>query len=91
MPSATTSKVRPRPRRRIAWTSADGVGFDLVDEELVDLDDVDRKAAQIAQRGVAGSEIVEGETHTQRLDGPQLAGRLFDVVHQRMLVGDRLT
>ena len=41
-----------RSRRRPCW-------LELADEGAVDLDLVDREAAQVAQRGIAGAEIVE--------------------------------
>ena len=37
-----------------------GLG-DAVDERLVDLQDVDREAADVVQRGVAGAEVVDRE------------------------------
>ena len=36
-----------------------GIGGDVVDEGLVDLERVDGEAFQVAQRGVAGAEVVE--------------------------------
>jgi len=38
---------------------------DPVHERLVHLEDVDREAAQIAQRRVAGAEVVDGQPHTE--------------------------
>ncbi|HEY9057255.1 MAG TPA: hypothetical protein VIN77_08915 [Aurantimonas sp.] len=42
---------------------AGGVGKEAVDETLVDLDDVHRKAEKMGQRGEAGAEVVEGDKH----------------------------
>ncbi len=36
------------------------------DEGLVDLDGIDRQLLQVGQRGVAGSEIVNGDPQTHR-------------------------
>jgi hypothetical protein len=36
-----------------------GAADDLVDERLVNLEDVDRQAAQVGKRGVAGAEVVD--------------------------------
>ena len=53
---------------------SDVVG-DLVDEALVDLDDLDREAPEIAQRRVAGSEVVDREGDPEALELAQPAGR----------------
>src|ERR1700710_2239857 len=37
------------------------VGIDRLDERTVDLDLVERKRAQVRQRGIAGAEIVHGD------------------------------
>src|SRR6202047_1608088 len=42
---------------------------DIVDEAAIDLDFVERKTLQIAQRGIAGSEIVQRDPHP---DGAKL-------------------
>ena len=39
-----------------------------VDERLVDLQDVEREALQVAERRVAGAEIVDRQPHAQRLE-----------------------
>ncbi|KAG1244133.1 hypothetical protein G6F65_021980 [Rhizopus arrhizus] len=41
-------------------------GFDVLRERLVDLDLVEFERAQIAQRGIAGAEIVQRHFHAQR-------------------------
>ncbi len=48
-----------------------GAVADLLDERLVDLEDVDREALQVAERRIAGAEVVDGEPHAQRLELPQ--------------------
>src|SRR2546423_11850009 len=40
----------------------------LGDERAVDLDAVGREARQIAQRGVAGAEVVDEDAHAERLE-----------------------
>jgi hypothetical protein len=53
---------------------SDVVG-DLVDEALVNLDDLDREAPEVAERGVAGSEVVDRQRNPEPLELPQPAGR----------------
>ena len=43
-------------------------GRDRLDEAAVDLQRVEIGAAQIAERGIAGAEIVHGELHAEALD-----------------------
>src|SRR3546814_7696052 len=43
------------------------VAQDVGDEAAVDLDAVDRHAAQVAQAGEAGAEVVRSEEHTSEL------------------------
>jgi hypothetical protein len=43
----------------------------LVDERLVDLEDGDREALQVRQRGVARAEVVERQVDAQVLQRPQ--------------------
>ena len=40
---------------------------DAADEALVDLDLVERSVLQIAERGIAGAEIVQRQAHAQQL------------------------
>ena len=53
------------------------------DEALVDLDLVERRLLQIAERGIAGAEIVEREADADRLQlGEHVVGRFaFDQEH----------
>ena len=56
-----------------------GVRLDVTDEGVVDLEDVDRKPLQIAERGVAAAEVVDREPHAQRAqaieNGARASGR----------------
>ena len=54
-------------------------------KDAVDLDHVDREAAQVAERRVAGAEVVDGEAHAERLQVEQRLDRRLDVVHQHAL------
>src|SRR5829696_2445614 len=71
----------------------DGVGqggvlptpADPVDERLVDLEDVDREAAQVAERRVAGAEVVDGQQHPEPLELPQPHAHRLDVADQDAL------
>src|SRR5206468_8229864 len=57
-----------------------GIGGEVAHKGLVDLDLVERKAAQIAQAGIAGAEIVHRDANTeraQRMQGRQHLAALF--------------
>src|SRR5258706_14353337 len=58
---------------------------DIVDEAAVDLDLVERKALQIAQRGIAGAEIVECDPHPDAAKLVQDRERGFVVADQHGL------
>jgi hypothetical protein len=45
-----------------------GAVFDLVHERAVELDLVEREGSQRFQRRVTGTEVIERDGHTQRLD-----------------------
>ena len=67
--------------------------FQVGDEALVDLDDVDREALEVGERGVAGSEVVEGERHAELLQLVEDDERPFGVLHEDALghlEGDQL-
>jgi len=51
-------------------------------EGLVDLDPVERKAPEVAQARIAGSEIVKRQAHAERFQCPQAAQRLLGVVDE---------
>ena len=56
------------------------VGVDAVDEPLVDLQDVDRQPSDVAQRGLACAEVVDGYAHAERPQRSQSLDRELDVV-----------
>ena len=56
---------------------------DVLHEGAVDLDDIDAELAQVAERGVAGAEIVDGDAAAEILDAGDEAARLVDVVDRR--------
>src|SRR3954471_12885517 len=58
-------------------------GRHAVDEGLVDLERVDREAPQVAQRRVAGAEVVEGQPDPEVLEQLDLAGRLRGVLREQ--------
>ena len=62
-----------------------GVGrpLDRVHEARVDLELVEREAAQIEQARIAGAEIVEREPHAQRLEAEHRELRGVDIAEQR--------
>jgi hypothetical protein len=63
------------------------IGVDVADEAPIHLQDVERKAPQVAERRVAGAEVVERNAHT---DGPQVpqACRGVLVVRQQRALGE---
>ena len=69
MPSATGRRLRMPASSMIAAVSADSSPSvrHAVDEGFVDLQDVDGEAADVVQRGVAGSEVVDRELDAQVL------------------------
>ena len=66
-PSAVTTRSRPCAIATIAETMARLLRLllDLLHELAVDLHAVDREAAQVAERGVAGAEVVDGDAHAE--------------------------
>src|SRR3954468_5044420 len=64
---------------------AGGAAPDPGHERPVDLQHVDGIAAEVAQRGVAGPEVVDGQAHPELLQGQAAVGRLLDVVHEHAL------
>src|SRR5688500_12929588 len=51
------------------------------DERAVDLEDLYRQLGQIAERRVAGAEVVDGDVDAQAAQGVQLLDVGVDVVH----------
>ena len=70
MPSATVWMCMAWPSSMMPRAIADSTPSlgHVVHERLVDLDDVDREAAQVAQRRVARAEVVEGDADAQIAD-----------------------
>jgi hypothetical protein len=64
--------------------AAAGVAGDVLHVGTVDLDDVGREPVQVAQRGVAGAEVVDRDAYA---GGPQLPQRAdhLGLVGQRVL------
>ncbi|MCY1183947.1 hypothetical protein D9M73_246030 [compost metagenome] len=58
---------------------------DVAHEGLVDLDGAGRQALEVAQRRVAGAEIVQRETHAQLLAGVQALTDPLDVLDRYRL------
>ena len=58
---------------------------DVLHEGAVDLDDIDAELAQVAERGVAGAEIVDGNAAAEILDAGDEAARLVDILDGRAL------
>ena len=55
------------------------------DEGLVDLQRVGRQALEVAERGVSGPEVVEGDTNADRPDLVEPAYHRVHVVEQQRL------
>ena len=60
-------------------------GHDLGDERPVDLQRVRGELAQVGERAGAGAEVVDRDSHAERLDLPQPPGGCCHVAHQRRL------
>ena len=58
---------------------------EVLHEGAIDLDEVDAELAQIAERGVAGAEIVDGDAAAQILDAGHEAAGLVDILDRRRL------
>jgi hypothetical protein len=56
---------------------------DVLHEGIVDLDDVHPKLAQIAERGIAGAEIVNGDAAAEILDPGNESPGIVDVLDRR--------
>ena len=59
-----------------------GVAAEPVDEGLVDFDRVDGEAFEVAEGGVAGAEVVDGEVDAWGAQCPEGAGDRWGVVHE---------
>ena len=58
---------------------------EVLHERAVDLDDVDAQPAQVAERGIAGAEIVDRDAAPEILGARDEAGRIIDVLERRHL------
>ena len=69
MPSAAVvrSSASAMATTAVAIAGSGSSPASTVDERAVDLHDVDREAVQVAERRVAGAEVVDGEAHAERL------------------------
>ena len=88
MPSAMTSSPRLWARPMMAVTSAVLPASRLdqrIDERLVDLEDVDGEALEVAEGGVAGPEVVDGDADAHLPELGQGQGRPLGVLHQDAL------
>ena len=56
---------------------------DLAHERAVDLEAGDRQRRKVAERGIAGSEIVHAQTDTQFTQFLQRADDALELLHQR--------
>lgn len=77
------TQLDDRPRQRPAVLTR--VGAAAPDERAIDLQDVDGKTLQIAERGLAGSEVIDREADAECLQGLQELDRLGPAVKQRTL------
>ncbi len=59
-----------------------GSAADVVDERLVDLERIDRKTPQIAQTGIAGAKVIDGNLYSEVLERVQDRRRLIRVLHE---------
>ena len=87
MPSATVSRWSVSPSCRIECSEGRlvrSVGH-AGDERAVDLEDVDRELAEVAERGVAGPEVVDREPHAEGLEAAQGRHRRVGVLDQDAL------
>src|SRR6202043_3492500 len=69
----------PDDRRRLR------IAPEIDDESAVDLDLVERKRLQIAQRGIAAAEVVHGNAHAERLQPPQQRQTAIEILDQHAL------
>ncbi len=62
-----------------------GIGGQATDKRAVDLQLIDREALQVAETGVAGAEVIDGDLHAERLQFVQHGDVLFGIVHGEAL------
>ena len=62
-----------------------GVGAEPVDERSVDLHGVDREPLEVAERRVAGAEVVDRQVDAERLEVGEGLLEVVDVLHEHAL------
>src|SRR5437667_271126 len=81
--------LEPEPASQIDQRVHEGAvvlrAREVLHEGAVDLHDIDAELAQIAERGVAGAEIVDGDTAAEILDPRDEAAGFVNVVDRRRL------
>ena len=58
------------------------MGWETLHEGPIDLDGVDGQAVQVAQRGIPGSEVIDGHLEACFLETTERRDRYFGVLHQ---------
>src|SRR3569833_987154 len=61
------------------------IGLDVADESAIDLEGAYGKTLEIAQRGIAGAEVVDGEPYSDAIERSNVVARRFIAVHQHTL------
>ena len=74
MPSATVCRSSSRPRPSSARVRRASASLGRGDELAVELEDVDREAAQVAPPRVAGADVVERQAHAEVLEREERGG-----------------
>src|ERR1700737_4330312 len=59
-----------------------GIGSDLADKGLVDLEDINGKLSKIAQAGIAGAEVIYRKVYTHHFELLKNGRRGFSVLHK---------
>ena len=62
-----------------------GVGKNVSDEALVDLQLIQRQSLEVGERRIAGAKIVEGEAYSHCFQSRHLGDDVFHVMHQHTL------
>ena len=85
-PSASASDMMARANATASTPSAlPSLARQAFDEGAIDLQDVDREAVQVGQRGIAGAEVVERQAHAEHLQGAEGLLELRRVIQQQAL------
>src|SRR6266849_1289702 len=59
-----------------------GIGSDLLDKGLVNLQDINGKLPKIAEAGIAGAEVIHRKVHPHDFELLKYGGRGFHIVHK---------